>query len=94
MEVNMEQDTNKKDTDRYMEVDICSRTVDGRLSSLPAAAVNSLTHEKGEVNIRSGHEMTTNIHIHHSYSETKHSSFTLLSATTLHSAMSLFIACG
>ena len=89
----MEQDKYTKDTDRYMEVDICSRTVDSRLSSLPAAAVNSLAHEKAEVNIRSGHEMTTNIHIHHSYSEKTHSSFTLLSATTLHSAMSLFIAC-
>ena len=73
-----------------MEVDICSITVDGRLSSLPAAAVNSLTHEKGEVNIRSGHEMTSNIHIHHSYSEKTYSSFTLLSAITLLSAMVSF----
>ena len=62
---------------RQCLLDICTRTVDGRLSSLPAAAVNSLAHEKGEVKIRSGHEMTTNIHIHHSYSEKTHSSFTL-----------------
>ena len=73
-----------------MEVDICSRTVDGRLSSLPAAAVNSLAHEKGEVKIRSGREMTTNIQMHHSYSEKTYSSFTLLSAITLHSAMVSF----